>query len=376
VLNKKEILFLTILIIVILTTNLFWYFLKPEVMAGGLDQPEWLAEGYINILNNALHLLYYNFGLPVLAFLMITIFFSLFTKEAKYISIIFVIPPIILWMFKYSSDFRNLSFVVPYLAYTSAFGVEKIYKILKNKKDDLVLTTKETFKNVSEKKVLWRIILCFAISLIFYFLTRSNSFYELTYWIYASINKYYFHSNRIIYFTDFTFFVHVDYYQKVCSTMFLLIIVISTFYIIRIKLRDILLLLVAGVVFLNFTILNEYKILECQKDQEARVDARNYYQIITAILKGDETQKSIFTNFKAITTEKIPRDLNFNYLNNSKIKEVINDTATNQKLGLFIKKDTLDKQLSSAIKNSLTSGKSDNLFENNQYIFIELNKNK
>ncbi len=92
-------------------------------MASGLHQPEWLQTGYYNILSNALHLIYYNIGLPVVAFLILTVLFSLFVKETRFVTIIFVIPPIILWMFKYSADFRNLSFVIPFLSYVSAFGL-------------------------------------------------------------------------------------------------------------------------------------------------------------------------------------------------------------------------------------------------------------
>ena len=108
--------------------------MKPEVMAGGLHQPEWLAESYADILKHAFHLLYYNLGLPVLAFFILTFSFSLFVKESRYITIFFVIPPLILWMFKYSSDFRNLSFVVPFIAYVSAFGLSKILEIIKKQK--------------------------------------------------------------------------------------------------------------------------------------------------------------------------------------------------------------------------------------------------
>jgi hypothetical protein len=376
IITNKELIKLFFSVVFILAINLFWYFIKPKVMAGGLEQPEWLAEGYINILRNALHLLYYNWGLPVFAFLIVTIFFSLFTKEAKYITIIFVIPPIILWMFKYSSDFRNLSFVVPFIAYTSAFGVEKIYKIFKNKKDDLKLKRTEILKNVLGKNFLLGIIILFAISLVSYFLTTSNSFYQILYWIYSSINKYYFQSNRIVYFTDFTFFVHVDYYQKVISTMFLLAALIGLLYALRFRQRDLLILLIAGVIFLNYTFLTEPKIMGCQKDQEAKVDARNYYNTISTIVKSSRLDNLVFTNFKPIINEKIPRDIKFTYLNNSKIIEELNDSKTKQKLDLFIKKDTLDHQLTSDIKNSLLSGKSDNLFENNQYIFLELNKIK
>ncbi|MFZ1281201.1 MAG: hypothetical protein WAR59_10205, partial [Ignavibacteriaceae bacterium] len=116
-------------VITILGANLFWYYLKPNVMVSSLHQPEWLAKNYYDILSNALHLVYYNLGLPVVVFFILTIAFSMLDKRARWITLIMVIPPIILWMFKYSSDFRNLSFAVPFLAYVSSFGLAKIIEI-------------------------------------------------------------------------------------------------------------------------------------------------------------------------------------------------------------------------------------------------------
>ena len=80
-LSKKQLSFLAISIILILSINLFWYLLKPTTMAGGLHQPEWLAKGYANILKSALHLLYYNWGLPVLAFFILTFYLACFIKN-------------------------------------------------------------------------------------------------------------------------------------------------------------------------------------------------------------------------------------------------------------------------------------------------------
>ena len=141
-------------IVTLLGANLFWYYLKPEVMVSSLHQPEWLAKNYSDILINALNLMYYNLGLPIVAFFVLTIVFSLLNKRARWISIIMVIPPIVLWMFKYSSDFRNLSFVVPFLAYVSSFGLIKIIEIAKNKKMDLTIRFESLQENNSHKGLL------------------------------------------------------------------------------------------------------------------------------------------------------------------------------------------------------------------------------
>jgi len=375
-LSKKEIIVLIITVIIVLAINLFWYFVKPQVMAAGLDQPEWLAEGYINILKNALHKLYYNFGLPILAFLIITIFFSLFTREARYITLVFVIPPVILWMFKYSADFRNLSFAVPFISYVSAFGAEKIYKIIKNKIDNLVFNRTQEINRITEKRILSLAVLFTIVSFVFYFVTISNPFYQVLYWIYSSINKYYFQSNRIIYFTDFTFFVNVDFYHRTISAIFLLLSAAGLFFLTKIKVRDVLLLVIFGIIVLNFTLFTKENILNCQKNQFDKVDARNYYQTLNTIVKSGGYDSTIFTNFKSILTERIPRDINFIYLSEKEIEKLLNQKATTHQTVLFIKKDNSNKDLSKAISNNLINNKSEILLEDNDYIFLTLNKNE
>ena len=279
-LTKNELFVLIGSVVFILLVNLFWYFIKPGVMVSGLNQPQWLPEGYYNIAKKALQLLYYNIGLPVLVFFIITVFISLFTQEARYTAIFFVIPPVILWVFKYSSDFRNLSFMVPFLAYVSAFGLERISQLLKNSKEHLSLYSFDHKNKTPNKKILYGIIISLIVSLIIYFVTVSESFYQFLYWIYHSLNRYYFQSSRINYLIDFTFFIHVDYYQKVFSMMFLILAVICAFYLARFRIKEILLMLVALATVLNFTLFNKTEILNYQIEQFEKVDARNYYQII------------------------------------------------------------------------------------------------
>jgi hypothetical protein len=190
--SKKEYLTLIISVIFILCLNLFWYFLKPETMAGGLHQPEWLQAGYFNILSSALHLIYYNIGLPVLVFLILTVLFSHLVKEVRFITIIFVIPPIILWMFKYSSDFRNLSFVIPFLSYVSAFGLIKILEIIKNKKfaGDINQVSVTDEKFYKDKKL--RYVLYIISGMLLFFIISSDWFYNYLYIFYNAVIKYYF----------------------------------------------------------------------------------------------------------------------------------------------------------------------------------------
>ena len=344
-LTKKESLILVIFVVLILGVNLFWYFMKPEVMTGGLHQPEWLAESYSNILKNALLLLYYNWGLPVIAFLALTIFFSLFVQDARYISLFFVIPPVVLWMFKYSSDFRNLSFVVPFISYVSAFGIIKIIELAMNKKIDLFISIKSTIKDqliISHVKIGFYFIV---LPIMFFLLANSNAFYKIIYGIYTFISKYYFQSNRITYFIDFTFFVHVDYYQNVLAVLALTITCLTILYLFKIKIKHILIFLFIGTIILNFTLLTRENIIAHQQNALDKVDARNYYFRISTIIKSANLDSEVFTNFAPICVENIQRELNFNFLTAEQVEKLLNQKINSNNKLLFLKLKNLKKQI-------------------------------
>ncbi len=65
------------------------------------------------------------------AFFILTITASFFEKKTRLISLVMIIIPFSLWIIKYSADFRNLSFVVPFLSVSSAFGLYKIISLFK-----------------------------------------------------------------------------------------------------------------------------------------------------------------------------------------------------------------------------------------------------
>ncbi len=369
-LSKKEIWALIVSVIFILSINLFWYFIKPEVMAGGLHQPEWLAESYANILKNAFHLLYYNWGLPVLAFFILTFSFSLFVKESRYITIFFVIPPLILWMFKYSSDFRNLSFVVPFISYVSAFGLSKILEILKNKKqDDHLLTSLDRTENLHKNKI-WRSILFILVGVMGFLVVGNDFFYQILYSTYSFISKHYFQSNRITYLIDYTNFINVDYYQNVFGTMFFLLAVVSVLYILKSRVRDIFIILALVAVFLNFTFITKSDITNHQIEEFAKVDARNYYQTINTIIKSTDSNHKVFTNFKAICTDKIKRNIEFGFIENDRLLNILEDSTEVESKIIFIKLKELDNQKIEIIRNLISSKKNQILFDDRDYILI------
>ncbi|MBK7379391.1 MAG: hypothetical protein IPJ03_10355 [Ignavibacteriales bacterium] len=368
--DRKQIPVLAVSIVVILSINLFWYFLKPETMASGLHQPEWLVQGYANILNNALHLAYYNIGLPVIAFFIIALLFSLFTKESRYVTIFFVIPPIILWMYKYSADFRNLSFVVPFISYASAFGLFKIIKILQNKElpDNIVPGT--IIKTETNKKTFWSFVFLIPAGLVCFFLIETNYFYQILYSVYSFISKYYFQSHRISYLIDFTFFLPVDYYQKVFAIMFLLLSLAGVLYLSRTRMKDVLIVLSLFAIFSNFTFITRATIINHQKEEFAKVDARNYYQTISTITKNTKKRDNIVSNFYAICSEKIQREIDFTFVENQKLLDSLISVSTLQPKIFFVHLKAFEASKQMLVRNIIEGKKFHILFDDGDYILF------
>ena len=368
---KKEYLILIISAIFILFINLFWYFLKPETMASGLHQPEWLQTGYHNILSNALHLIYYNIGLPVVAFLIITVLFSLFVKETRFVTIIFVIPPIILWMFKYSSDFRNLSFVIPFLSYVSAFGLIKILEIIRNKEFAAeIKIASETSKNVSNLIVL-KYLLLFGTNLLLFFFVISDWFYSYLYVFYNAVSKYYFQSNRITYLIDYTFFLPVDYYQKTIAMFFLIISISSVLILFKVKIKYFVAVVISAIIVSSFFI-SSLEIKQYQQTQFYKVDARNSYSRLNTIINSANLEKNVLTNFESICSEKSHRKINFTYLDGSELLKFLDGKNYNQQNLLFLRVKMLNNEIKSRIRSAIKSGKYQELYNDGDYLFIKI----
>lgn len=373
--NAPKIILISIFISII---SLFWYFRAPDIMYSGLDQPQYLAvKNSTGIFINALKLMYYNFGAPVFVFLIITIIASVFDKKYRYISIIMVIIPTIIWMFKFSSDFRNLSFVVPFSALSSAIGLFKITEFIKSsnlKNINATLTFKTSNVNKqrslkSKEKLL--LILLSALSAIMLLIFISDKFYVFLLGVYEFIYKYYFQNHRIINFIEFGLLLHVDFYQRVLIILSIILIITPLLILTKIRFKIIIMSLVFTVIFLNFTFIKETTILKHQVESFNKVDARNYYEWLSTIVKRKGLQKVIFSNFKDIIDDKIPRDINFKYIKNVSTKTLLNIKAKNYYL--FLKMDFLNSETKTAIKSNINRKKYELLLEDNNYIFFIVN---
>ena len=369
--SPKKIVLSVSFVIIISVISFFWYLIKPKTMASGLNQPEWLPAGYYNIFINAVNLIYNNIGLPVLAFLIITIIFSLFVKRIRLITFVFVIPPILLWMFKYSSDFRNLSFVIPILSLVSAFGFNRLFEIASNKKSTTEIELNPCNKPLFDRRKNLYLLILSVTSLLLFFFVGSDKFYGFLYSTYEAINKYYFLSNRITYLVDYTFFLPVDYYQRTIQASLLIILLINLTILLKLKIRYFLVMIPVAVLFLNFTIITPTYLKNYQLEQYCKVDARNYYSRLKPILISLKCSKPIITNFNCICNEKIQRDFAFSYKNNDNILHDLIGSSLEKDDFMFLKTNTLTNRFKTLITEMKSLNKIDLLYDDDVFLLFK-----
>jgi hypothetical protein len=319
---KGKVLKIIALIAVICGMSLFWYLKAPDVMYSGLHQPGYIAQSVTDIVTNAVLLMYYNWGTPVIAFFIVTLIGSFFHKRMRYISAIMVIIPLFMWMLKYSSDFRNLSFVIPYMCLAASAGLYKIaeftvprsmppvHKIIKEPERLLPAGSRN---NVISGKVLYMLGAISIVGIMLFVLLIKDQSFSFVYPVYEFINKYYFKSHRIIYYVDISLLLHVEFYQRILTVLSLIMVVMPLLIMVRVRRIYILIFATAAAAVLNFTIWNGNNIIRYQKKNYERVDAHNYHDFINSMLKGKDMPGKIITNFKDIADIKIPGDVKFRY---------------------------------------------------------------
>lgn len=368
--KKHELFIVAMSVIIIISISHFWYLLKPATMAAGLHQPQWVGTDYGLIFIKAFNLMYFNWGLPVFAFIIITIMGGLFVKQSRYVTLIMVIPPIIIWMFKFSSDFRNLSFVVPFLAFVSAYGLINIIERARNKKIDLSIepSQKVDIALISKQKVV--VILISIFFFILFILVNSEYFYDKLYDVYKFISVYYFQSHRINLLIDITPFTSIDYYQRTIGVMLLLIPTILLLGIFNIKIKHLFIALVMMAVVLNFTLINKESILRHQKKSFEIVDARNYGAFVNTIIISAELDKTIFTNFKTVSEENREK-LNFVYKNDFELTELLKKHNLNDQF--FLNSKLLSQENIKLIDEFLKENKINVLFDDGEFVLLLFN---
>jgi len=368
--KKLEIITIAFTVVVIISISHFWYFLKPATMTAGLHQPQWVGTDYGFIFIKALNLMYYNWGLPIFAFFIITIIAALFVKQSRYVTLIMVIPPIIIWMFKFSDDFRNLSFVVPFLSYVSAFGLIKIIEIARNKKLKLAIESspKEEIIINRKHKIIAIVISTICISL--FVLINSGYFYTKLFDIYKFISIYYFQSHRINLLIDITPFTSIDYYQRTIGVMLLLIPSIFLLILFNVKIKHLFITLMITVVVLNFSLIDKKSILRHQDKAFEIVDARNYGAFVNTIIISAELDKTIFTNFKSVSEEN-RENLNFIFKDDNELTGLLNKNNSNDQF--FLNRELLSLENIKMIDEFLKGNKINVLFDDGKFVLLLFN---
>jgi hypothetical protein len=365
--KKSDFILISILVPFILGICFFWHLLKPDVMYTSLHQPQYVGEDYVAIFIKAAKLIYFNWGLPVVAFLIITITASLFRKESRNAALTFVIPPLIIWMLKYSVDFRNLSFVIPFMSYVSAFGLFKLIEKIKENTLNINFDLHPEYSVQLKKRIIKSGI--FITSLIaLYFFISSDLFYNLLFKFYKFISVYYFQSHRINLLIDYSPLVNVDYYQNVFSVMVLIILGIILLYLSKARLKHFFIGSVFTILLLNFTYASEASIIRYYKKLTERVEARNYSMWLETIIKSKRMESKIYTNYESISIEKIPVELNFVYLDSDQLEKYF----IREEPGVlyFLKLNLLNEQMEQYIENNITLKKYESLFSDDNYIFL------
>jgi len=144
-LSKKVFLKVIILLIFIILIVVFlWYLIKEIQIVSGVDLSSikycihdiYKGDNLIQRLNNVIQKYFISRSIPeriISIFMSFFLLLGLFKKESRWILIIFIYPFILIWCFFFSYDHRNLAVLLPFLAYSSAFGInffiEKVYKI-------------------------------------------------------------------------------------------------------------------------------------------------------------------------------------------------------------------------------------------------------
>ncbi len=222
-----------VVILFLFVLNFVWYIIKPNMRQGLGESPFMVTSTISDKIAYGTHMLFFSFG-PILSlFLIITLILALFKKESKYIVVFMIFPITALWVFLYNYDYRNLSIILPFVAYASALGLQFLYKKVVNEQSSSSLNKickNEEDKTFSKKRY-YLYNAAFALMMFLLYLAISSDFFlnfgiEFSYFL----HKYYFHYNRVIFFTEVGYYKYVDYYVAAFETF---IIVITLIFILR-----------------------------------------------------------------------------------------------------------------------------------------------
>lgn len=290
---KKEIPVGTLLqtglyIILIIAAGNFWYFIQPKEMAGGLDQSTWLQPTYLLRCINAVYILAYSAGLPFFLLLIILFAASFRVKQVKPVIYAIILPASIVWMFFFSNDLRNYSFVIPYIAFCSAFGLKFIYSKLPLKTEPSTAPPRTGLRYHTPAIILLLIITGLLCSTDWTF----NYLMKLSY----TLNIYIFNRFRLVNTIEIGYYKYVEYYVSAIRLLCFASVLLTLISKLKIKMAYILSALALCIIAAGFTVLDSKAIWEKQVNDIELVKARNFQTLIYPTLNAGTKTNYIYTN--------------------------------------------------------------------------------
>ncbi|MHB8579314.1 MAG: hypothetical protein ACYDA4_05575 [Ignavibacteriaceae bacterium] len=362
-------------IVILVFLNLFWYIIKPADMYQGLDAYFTLmSSNYLVRFINAANMLLYSFGPLISIFLLSTLIFSLFTKKAKNITILMIIPPLFLWMFFYSYDYRNLSIAIPFMAFASSFGLKYFYdknlwlqKLIQrfNGKDLSYLNLSKRRKDILSFLFIFTLI-------IFFIFAGTNSFFNFGMKLSYLINEIYYMYYRTIYTIEFGYYKNVQFYV---DSLRILSIVLLLFFLLRktkIKFAHLLILSVVAIVFLNFTFLTKDNLIKRQAYDTQMVNADNIHYRVYSYLVNTGISGLIITDYSPVCRLISPEGIHFKYSTTSIDSMSFNNQKNTGTIYLLLEENKLDKRSKKFLDQQILNKKYITQFDDGDFIFLKV----
>jgi hypothetical protein len=382
--SRKDFIKIVISLFLVLCGSILWYLVRPVDMVSGLDQSVYLLPSYGTRFVRAVNMLFYSAGPIFFVFISICLLASLFTKEARLLVIFIVAPSSILWAFFFSTDFRNLSFAIPFIAYCSSYGLQYLNAILVNQTKAATTTgvtvsqskaatgrnnylLKDKLKN--KRKLIFSagIIILIAV----FILAGTDSFFNLILNSAHILNRFYFNKFRVVSVTEIGYYKYAEYYSASIRVFCILLLLILALKYSKVKLSYLIVLLTLAAAFLNFTLLKKENIKKHQEEDLRMVDIHNLHFLIYQFTHDSGKTNQVMTNSTDFLKIVIPSQIKLKYVAEIEPKTLTSDSNNNYllidlgKLNMatkdFIDKKTANKEFSVC-------------FQQDQYLFLRTMK--
>ena len=356
-------------LILILFGSIFWYLVRPVDMVNGLDQSIYLLPDYTTRFISAVKMILFTLGLPFLLFLLITLVASFFDKEAKYILILIVFPALILWAFFFSSDFRNLSFAVPFIAYASAYGVSVINnKIVKNKNaKNISLPPISLFKNKISLSILVVLFLLLA-----FIAAGTNGFFNIGMKLAYMFHNHMFGSYRLSYFTEIGYYKYVEYIISAFRLLCIILLVLFAVRKVPVKISHTLIFTLVISLIVGFIYLKKENIRQILVHDREMVKIHNLYFKVYSFVNIPGQNSLILLNNIYFSQLIPPSSVQFKYWKDFYPGLLNKSIPQYDRNFLLLEKNKLTKESLIYIANNITDKSFNVCFEDEEFVFLRV----